>query len=519
MANPSYLNLPAIWNYGPTQSPPTTSDNAPVGAGKVAATQALMNSTATAMQAVFPSGDTTGATDTAAIQAALTQISNDTTGNQRTLMLFGTYYVNATLVLTMANNTVGEGPFTLLGSGSTIINAVGSNFGILQIKTTTTTCHGPVIRGITFTYLTPQPASNTASVCVGFSTVAGNDNGVIYQIEISSCFFVNYFRAIANVQTSGSYLTWGIWIANNYGYGGSGSFVYLVSPTAGGQPRINIINNYVDMAPNYGTSTAAEPVFHIGNGDSLVVMGNELNGIYQATGFYLTQCTFTMTRNKIEECNFNGTTYPIFLNQSTGSVDGFNLLSLIVATNQYIVNCIGLYTAECIRLAGFNTSIASGASTLTLINVSISRVVLQDVPTIYTLGTGPAVFRLVYSSVSTNSRLIDWAAPPAGMMSADNGDTSITPNPLTSAQVQIFNTPLTANRTVTLSAANGSTTADNCLDNTTFTILRTANSNDSNTLTVTAIVPATKTVATGTSVTYIYNEPLGGFVEIAAGAL
>jgi len=321
------------------------------------------------------------------------------------------------------------------------------------------------------------------------------------------------------VQISGKYATWGLWIASNYGFGGSGSFIYLVSPTPAGQPRINIINNYVDMSPNYGTSTASEPVFHIDTGEMLVLMNNELNGIYQATAFYLTDCTFTMTRNKIEVCNFNGTTYPISLSQCAGSVDGFDLLSIVVATNQYIIDCYGLYTTECIRLAGFTTSIASGTATLTFITASTSRVVLQDVPTIYALGSGPAVFRLVYSGVATTSKLLDWAQPPAGMMSADNGDASITPNPLTSAQVQIFNTPLTANRTVTLTAANGSTTADNCLDNTTFTILRTANSNDSNTLTVTAIVPATKTVATGTSVTYIYNQALGGFVEIAAGAL
>ena len=72
---------------------------------------------------------------------------------------------------------------------------------------------------------------------------------------------------------------------------------------------------------------------------------------------------------------------------------------------------------------------------------------------------------------------------------------------------------------MTLSAANGSVTADNSLNNTTFTILRTANSNDSNTLTVSAAIPATKTIATGTSATYVYNRALGGFVEIAAGTL
>lgn len=89
-----------------------------------------INVTVTGLSTIAPSGDTTGATDTTTIQAAL----NNTSGNE-VLLAGGTYHVNATLTIPPGMTVSGSGMAT------TVINFTGTG-DCLRITSPTLTVGG-----------------------------------------------------------------------------------------------------------------------------------------------------------------------------------------------------------------------------------------------------------------------------------------------------------------------------------------------------------------------------------------
>jgi hypothetical protein len=95
-----------------------------------------------------------------------------------------------------------------------------------------------------------------------------------------------------------------------------------------------------------------------------------------------------------------------------------------------------------------------------------------------------------------------------------------TATPLSMTAVNIWNTPLTANRTIDLSSANGSTNADNLWDGADFIATRTANATGAFTLTIinTGGIPASVVVPIGGTVHLKYGYGLGWMQLDSAGS-
>ena len=107
-------------------------------------------------------------------------------------------------------------------------------------------------------------------------------------------------------------------------------------------------------------------------------------------------------------------------------------------------------------------------------------------------GTGrvSAPWKMFFDSIFTNLSVLDAAIPP------DNGDTSQTLIPMVYPSQEVWNTPLTANRTVSF------TTSQNLYNGATFTIIRTAAATGAYTLTINASVSVVLTPGFSCTVTY-----------------
>jgi hypothetical protein len=252
-----------------------------------------------------------------------------------------------------------------------------------------------------------------------------------------------------------------------------------------------------------------------------------MNAIWNTCGYYFAQCAVSMIRNKIEVCMYGGTSAAcIQLNQCSGEVRGF-LLSANLSANFNIINIAAGGFTNTITVSGIVANVYGTTSSynhqvnayaMTVVNSS-QPTILEDLPN-FSIGSGATTTpQITDSGATATNTFVQWGAPPVVGMTADIGDNSKTINPLTDPAIQILNSPLTTARTVTLTATNGTATANNSLANSTYTFVRTANSNDSNTWTVLGALPASKVIATGTSSTWQYSRLYGGYVEISASAL
>jgi hypothetical protein len=413
-----------------------------------------------------------------------------------------------------AATAVQQSAIQIAGYGQTSINAVGSNFGVLEFQTVpSASFHGVSITGVVFNYVTPQTISNTASVGIGFRTVLGTDSGnSIFNIYIDNCYFDNCFRGIANTQISGMFATWGINI-RNCEFQCAGAACWLTSPTSVGQPNILLEHNY-----NKPPSGGGESLYRIDGCDSLTVIGTEFNLVTNQTVFNISSSlNFQFITNKLEACTYSSSTNsPIVINNSSGSFDGFLFDNItLTASNLYLFNTGTETIPATLRLSNITYSYSNGASTGTAtLFTGQGRCLVLTAP--ITGSVSPATFRLVNSGASTNSTQISFAAPPAGSISNDKGNTSLTWNPLTLPQTLFYDSGLTANQTINAAAANGSTLADNswdgCVMEVVVTALATAN------VVVTATDPTTTTLTPGTRARWEYLRAKGGYVRVSSGS-
>jgi hypothetical protein len=455
----------------------------------------------------------TATTDYANLFAAFNSAVGDSTGNYRVVTLYGQFTINQKIVVTMkAASNIQQGPFQIIGYGDATINVSGSNLGCLEFQAaSSSTPHGISIENFNVNYTTAQTSSNVASVAIGFRTVSGTANSPTFLIYLDRIEIQAAYRGIANVETSGQYSMSEMTITRCSFGQCAGSSIYLVSPTSIGQPLIKIDHVYIGSV----ASSLAEPVIQVDACDSLLISQVEFGDITNLSVLSITSSNFNIQRCKLETCTYSSNSSPVlFFANSTGTLDGFSLQNVsLTATNLNLIQQNTGQSYDTIDVRSIIISIASGTGTLSLFTGSGARFIMHDQPAIESLGTGPAVVRVQYSGGSTVSNNISFSSSPGGEMSDDQGDASVIWNPLTSPKMLVFNTPLTANRTVTLTAGPGSTIADNCWDGAQCTVVRTANSTGSFTLTVLASIPATKLINPGSAATFKYRRSFGGFVE------
>ena len=473
---------------------------------------------ANAINAPPPSGDTMGVIDHTNLTAYFNAVAADSTGNARLCTLFGQYYINQKIVITMQDSSnIEQGPMQIVGYGQTTINVVGTNLGCIEFQTPlAANCHHISIENIGINYQTQQTSSDTASVALGFRTIAGTDTGgTIFEIFVDRLLVIGAFRGIANTQTSGKFAIWGLAVTRCDFGNMAGAGIWMASPTSVGQPNMKFDHVYY-------TSYAggSEATCRVDGCDALKISNWEVNKLTNQNVFNITAAWFTIDRCKIETCTYSASTNNIlqFAN-SAGLIDGFSFENVtLTASNLYLVDSTTSSASASISLSNIVVTVLSGTGTLTLVGGTPTIFIFNDIPYFSSLGTGPAVARLVYSGGSANSNYLRFNYPPGGGMSDDYAQSSITTlAPLTTPSINVWNTPLTANVTVNLAAALGTVVADNCWDSATFTFVRTANATGSSTFTISGAIPSTRTLTAGQSSTWSYRRSLGGFVETSFG--
>jgi hypothetical protein len=472
---------------------------------------------------VAPSGDTSGITDTANLQAALNTLGGDSSGNFRKLTIYGQYYTGESLVLPLSGaSIIQQQPLQIIGYGQTAINTVAgaTNFVGLEVQTPPgSNCHGLSFDNFAILSKTQNTDSNTSSAAIGFRSTDGTSNGTIFEIFFDRIYVQGFRRGVANTQVSGQYATWGMKFSRCIFGSMSGAATWLASPVSIGQPNINFDHIY---STEFVGGT--EGLFVVDGCDSLWFNNVETNNLTNRSQFRITSSFYSLNRSKLETSTYSINTNPVISTaNSTGTIRGYLFSNpALTATNLVLIEQNVGSVNNKITIDDLTIEGGTGTGTLTCIEGSgVGKYLLNVSPDVTTLGSGPMTVRLNNSGSSAVSNLINFAAPPGGGMSDDMGQTSITTfNPLTTPQTSVWNTALAGNITVNLAAAGGSTVADNSWDGATFTFVLTANATiGGNTFTITAANPTSQTLTAGQFATYQYRRSFGGYVQTAFGSL
>lgn len=170
------------------------------------------------------------ADDTVALQAAINAAITTTGG--RLIFPRGTYKISAKLIIPVSYGWVIEGASRL---GTRIVQHT-ANTPIFSLEGNGT--WGWAVRGLQFSWNTPQPAANTSAVAIRFGT--GTAGHTFFQFEIADCTFEKGFRGIA-ADPSASPSLWGFTVRNcNFANSMTGAAVFSVPNPAVGQPNIAI---------------------------------------------------------------------------------------------------------------------------------------------------------------------------------------------------------------------------------------------------------------------------------------
>jgi hypothetical protein len=471
------------------------------------------------LRPLFPSGDTSGATDFANLAAAIAIMVADTTGSAHILTLTtGIYYVNAKSVFLF--NILGEGnlaiPYEFRGQGGVRIIQVTANTGILEFQVPTNGFPSNVkVSAIQFEAQSQQTSSNTGSFGIGWrsvnSTATGTETTWGYVIEF--CRFVNVYRGVANTQPAGIFPVWGVVVKDCNFHSLSGAAVRIVSPVSVGQPNISFWNCLVDT-PYLGGSEAMYQISACDNAsminlENLKVINVPLIFLNSVSNFRIIAC-------KGEACEYDnvssGSNPAISLQNSNGSVD-FRLNGVTVGSGAVPSSLVSVQNGaagQSVIIESISVGLAAGTGTLVLFQGNLINIIVEGTPNIIGLGTGPGVVNFMSTAGGVNTaKVLQFLSYPGGTISDDQGDASVTWSGQTSAGTLIFNTPLTANRTVTLPTTLNTVGTNNLWNGVTVTVIRTANATGASTLTVNGSIPSSKAVAIGARVQFQWRLSLG----------
>jgi hypothetical protein len=486
------------------------------------------------------SGDTTGVTDTAAIQAAFNTIGASNTPTSHYLVFAnGDYYVNAKCILTYSAVGSANARFWGMYGNHCRITQVNSNTGIFELQvppSASNTVYGPFVQDFEFTWSATPLATDTNSVAFGYRSTnsSGSIDSIIFNLEFRHIKVSNCYSAIACTQPAGIMACQTVHIeyvnVNVY----SGIVAQLASPTSVGTPNIHI-ERLTTGQPISGLTAGAVPIVNISACDNVSITNCEFLQVVNQPLIKLNSvATFTISASKSEAGTWDasvstGTNYILEFQNSYGTITGFCLNGMTVNGGSYIppvvLGVLAGNSSQNVVCNNFTINIAAGTGTLTFFQDSGSSMALDMPadPNVTSLGTGPAVLRMTNSGSGSAAAQLFFSRNPGGKMpAADQGDTSFvlsTLGPLVMTEVMIWNTPLTANRTINMASSHGSVTADNLWNGAKLKVIRTANATGAYTLTITGIaIPTSLAVPIGGWAEVAYSYALG-WIEVGAGSL
>ncbi len=218
------------------------------------------------------SGDTSGNTDTGAIQAALNNLSYVSTATNNVYLGGCTYYINAALTIP---NAAG---FNIHGTSreGTIINQVSNNTPIFEFIGNNNNNNFD-IGNMTLQWSNNQTFTQTNSICFWFN---GGASYQAFNFTIHHFQMVNGYRGISQNATSP---VWGMTLSDGITQPAMVGAIVSLANAVVGQPNETIRNVYISAYG--GVSTAAnEPVIQIYNVDNLLMEAVEFNnGSYSSS--------------------------------------------------------------------------------------------------------------------------------------------------------------------------------------------------------------------------------------------
>ena len=411
--------------------------------------------------------------DTAEIQAAI--VAGLSTSGGRVFFPAGTYKLTSALQFLQYDGFIIAGESRL----GTVFKQYTINTPIFQFTKELT--HSFLIEDLSFTYNANQSSAQTSAYCIYFDMDAQTGSG-IYNFAVRNCFFDKAYRGIG-LNNAVQNTVWGasyerIW----FGPSMSGASIAHDPGPAIGQPNISLRDIYIDAT----TVVAAERILNFIGCESLNVDNVEINNVSNgATGLRLSGgCRFNISNIKIEGATYTGADdYFIEFDNSWGTINYLGLATATINTagKFSIVRDIGTSgNASYLQINNLyinGTTITSGDAWVVTGGLKTERQSFV----IGQLNNGMDGFVLTdvvnYDSANI-TRVLDWAKSE---MSADNGDASITIS-IGDETIQMFETQLTVNRTVTLPEHELSTS--NAFNGLTYKIIRNAATPGTFTLTV-----------------------------------
>jgi hypothetical protein len=286
---------------------------------------------------IAPSGDTTGATDTANLQAAINTFGSAGGGGGTIALENGEYYLDATLTIGAQYGWAIEGS----SKYGTIVNMVPNNTPFFTFNGSSG-CGAWDVGFITFKYSSNQ--SNTSTSSVVFYFTEGGTNGV-YNWKVHDCYFLNCYRAFGT-PSSGSGLpsVWG-WTIEKCWFDGemSGAVIWLDAPPSG-QPSCVMRDCYVNSGTSGGSTagSANEPAISISQGNVLLEQV-EFNAGQGYTGSISQITMSSCTGVHILHCR----------TEQTGITGGTNVALWNFSDSQVVIEDAAFATITCYTASAF----------------------------------------------------------------------------------------------------------------------------------------------------------------------
>jgi len=466
-----------------------------------------------------PTGDKTGASDYANINKALGNMLSGISGKTASCLLLqgGTYYINHTITKIIGS---GQSNWAILGAGLPSIAQVTNGEGIFLFEVSAgATPNNHRFENLTLTWTSQQTTANPGAVGIAYRSVDNNASHgeTAFDIYIHHVNMVSGFRGFANAQTLGTFPVSNVHMDQSNFTSMSGAFFYDVSPTSVAQPNISI--DTINYSPYNGGS---EYGFVVDACGSLFVKGVQEQHLHNQGWGKITGSFAHLTANTVEDATY-GAGYSgasVYLQTTSASIESFRFSGN--------VGCA--FGSYCFVIQQY-----VGSQRLSLDNIQISNAgtggivaaggnVIWKTPPIMYPGNGIILVQDNGFSETSNNQI--YAVPANGQWICDDvGDKSYSWTAYASCETVVFNTPLTANRTLTLTTGNADARDPaNYLDGMRVHIVRTARATGSATLTVSASFPATKSLTPGSWAEYMWRRNFGSnccgeWLEVASGTL
>ena len=405
--------------------------------------------------------------DTAEIQAAIVACLSTTGG--RLYFPDGTYKITSALTILQYDGFVIQGQ----SQGGTFIKQYTSNTPIFHFTKKLT--HSFEISDLYLEYNVQQTSTESDSIAF---YIDPDTTGGAYNFTIKKCNFKNVFKGISLNDASTGVSMWGatfekLWYNNTC----TGSIIDVYTTVSYGRPNINCNQIYIDA-----TSTEnAQPLLRFQGTDNLVVNNIEVNNNDNGATVLMLEdgVSAVIGSIKVEGATYETTADTFFTFDNT--VASVELLRLSTAT----INIPGGYFAF-LKAAGTlnrldirNLDIAGCTFTAGDAWILYGAATTQNI----VIGAIPHIGSFALTDISATAQastiyIEDWNRP---LISADNGDADLTIS-VGDEQVQMFETQLTADRTVTLPEHEANPT--NVFHGLTYKIVRNAGTPGTFTLTV-----------------------------------